>query len=282
MKQKVLGTVQLGVPYGINNGVMPSRDYSLRLLENAYDQGIRYLDTARAYGESLEVIGDYHSKKLDKKFKVFSKFMLKDLKESSQKLVEEQCRIMNVSNIQGIYFHKFDEYQTSEKIIQNFKESDKLESVGVSLYNTEEFLKASVDTSIDILQLPMSIFHHKSSLRKKLLESDTKQKIYLRSIYLQGLIFLPEDKLTGKLEAFIPVVRFLRNASTELLISPEQLAASYAVDCDKVEGILFGAEKIEQVESNNRMLKTSKIDWENLLKDMPKVDDSLLNPGNWK
>lgn len=282
MKQKVLGTVQLGVPYGINNGVMPSRDYSLRLLEAAYDQGIRYIDTARAYGESLEVIGDYHSRKIDKKFKVFSKFMLQDLKTSSQSLVEGQCKIMNIANIQGMYFHKFDEYLTSASVIKNFRESTQLESVGVSLYNTEEFIKASKDTSIDILQVPLSIFHHKSNLRNKLLETKTKQKIYLRSIYLQGLIFLPEEKLTGKLEAFIPLIKFLKNVSNELQISLEQLAASYAMDCDDVEGILFGAETIEQVASNNKILKPSKIDWNNLLKDMPKVDDDLLNPGNWK
>lgn len=282
MKAKVLGTVQLGIPYGINNGVMPDRDYSIELLENAYDNGIRFLDTARAYGESLEVIGDYHSKKPEKKFEVFSKFMLQDILTTPEDLVIDQCSILNVDKIHGMYFHRFNDYLTSSKIITCFKNSIYLRNVGVSLYNSEEFLKASLDGSIDILQLPLSIFHHHSSLKKNVQESVLKQKIYLRSIYLQGLLFLPKEKLTGKLAAFIPVINFFQNISNDMRISLQELAGAYAMDLQKVEGVLFGAETIKQVEENNKFLKPRELDWEYLFKNMPIVDEALLNPGNWK
>ena len=51
-----LGTVQLGMRYGLAQR-QPTREEAFRLLDAAWDAGVRKLDTARVYGESEEVIG---------------------------------------------------------------------------------------------------------------------------------------------------------------------------------------------------------------------------------
>jgi aryl-alcohol dehydrogenase-like predicted oxidoreductase len=282
MKEIILGTVQLGMPYGINNGVMPGRNYSLELLEHAYDQGIRYLDTATAYGEALEVIGEYHTKYSHKKFNIFSKFLLKDVRESFSSAIDKQCSVLAVHELQGLYFHSFSEYKDSHSLVVSAKGmKNKIKSIGVSIYQPEEFLDACQDSSLDIIQIPMSVFHHNSSMKKILNEKKSNHKIYTRSIYLQGLLFLPKAKLVGKLESFLEVRNFLENISKELNISAIELAASYVMDLNGVTGILFGAENKKQVE-DSVILKSLGLDWEYLLKKMPIINEKLLNPGNWK
>ena len=54
-----LGTVQLGLPYGGKLKAAPSEEEVFEILQLALDSGIRFLDTARAYGESESRIGRF-------------------------------------------------------------------------------------------------------------------------------------------------------------------------------------------------------------------------------
>jgi aryl-alcohol dehydrogenase-like predicted oxidoreductase len=55
----VLGSVQLGVPYGAANRTgKPTRAAALRLVTRAVDAGITKFDTARAYGDSEDRLGE--------------------------------------------------------------------------------------------------------------------------------------------------------------------------------------------------------------------------------
>ena len=57
----ILGTVQMGLPYGINNSTgKVSLEDSLEILDYAFENGIKTLDTAEAYGNAHEVIGIFH------------------------------------------------------------------------------------------------------------------------------------------------------------------------------------------------------------------------------
>ena len=55
-----LGTVQLGLDYGMANAVgKPSEEQAFGILDAAFEAGVNSLDTAVAYGTSEEVIGHY-------------------------------------------------------------------------------------------------------------------------------------------------------------------------------------------------------------------------------
>ena len=75
MKSKlILGTVQFGMDYGINNNDgKPSFEKVKDILDFAYLKGIRLLDTAESYGDSQSRIGEYH-KITSHKFKIITKF----------------------------------------------------------------------------------------------------------------------------------------------------------------------------------------------------------------
>ena len=73
----ILGTVQFGLKYGINNtSVKPDFNEIEKILNFAYSNGICMLDTAETYGTAQIEIGKYH-KKTNNKFKVITKYSSK-------------------------------------------------------------------------------------------------------------------------------------------------------------------------------------------------------------
>ena len=55
-----LGTVELGLDYGVpvaGEHLRPPEEHAARLLNRALDLGVNFIDTARAYGASEEIIG---------------------------------------------------------------------------------------------------------------------------------------------------------------------------------------------------------------------------------
>ena len=53
-----LGTVQLGMNYGIaNNSGQPDEEKSFSMLRAALENGVTSLDTARVYGNAEDVLG---------------------------------------------------------------------------------------------------------------------------------------------------------------------------------------------------------------------------------
>ncbi len=60
----------MGLNYGINNlnGKISEQD-SNNILYNAYESGIYYLDTAELYGNAHNIIGEFHNKNQNIRFK---------------------------------------------------------------------------------------------------------------------------------------------------------------------------------------------------------------------
>ncbi|MBI4021962.1 MAG: aldo/keto reductase, partial [Candidatus Andersenbacteria bacterium] len=54
-----LGTVEIGLPYGIGATALPSDKEAERILKTALELGITYFDTARGYGVAEERLGKF-------------------------------------------------------------------------------------------------------------------------------------------------------------------------------------------------------------------------------
>lgn len=60
ISKMTLGTVQLGLNYGIaNNEGKPDEEKAFRILDSALASGVNCIDTAAIYGDSEKVIGKY-------------------------------------------------------------------------------------------------------------------------------------------------------------------------------------------------------------------------------
>jgi len=82
----ILGTVQLGLNYGVNNtSGLPSKSEVNSILTTAQENGISRLDTAAAYGEAELRIGEFHSQAA-RKFEVNTKLEKENNFESKKML----------------------------------------------------------------------------------------------------------------------------------------------------------------------------------------------------
>src|SRR3954471_5399700 len=110
----ILGTVQFGLNYGINNqSGKPSEAAVTEILDLAFKNNIRLLDTAEAYGDSQEVIGRYHAASPNT-FKVITKFSAKraDLPASLTARIQQNLQALNVKVLYGYMFHSFNDLET--------------------------------------------------------------------------------------------------------------------------------------------------------------------------
>ena len=75
----ILGTVQFGLNYGINNlGGKISPTEANRILHYAHKNDISILDTASAYGNSEVVIGEFLSQNENIEFDIITKLKFSD------------------------------------------------------------------------------------------------------------------------------------------------------------------------------------------------------------
>ena len=138
----ILGTVQFGLKYGINNTIgKPKKDEVLSLLKVAYNSGIRLLDTAEAYGNAHQLIGNYHKKQDDFKFKIITKFPHQIKHNLIKSKVLEYLDLMNVNTLDVMMFHSFDSFQSNYNALDTLNElkSDGLiKNIGVSVYTNTQ------------------------------------------------------------------------------------------------------------------------------------------------
>ena len=102
----ILGTVQFGLNYGINNTTGKLKENKvLELLKIAYDLGIRTLDTAEVYGSAHEIIGNFHKKHSCSRFKIITKFPHSvEFNSINDKVVEylEQLNVSCIDVLDGV------------------------------------------------------------------------------------------------------------------------------------------------------------------------------------
>ena len=103
----ILGTVQMGLDYGINNSSGKiSLDDSCIIFSKAFELGINTIDTAEAYGNAHQVIGKFHLLNPKIKFKVITKIphdiIIGEIEQKIRIPMVKNNRSLNLSNSVGI------------------------------------------------------------------------------------------------------------------------------------------------------------------------------------
>ena len=109
----VLGTVQFGLPYGINNTKgQTEKEEVFKILQSAQKNAINTLDTAPAYGNSMETLGEFF--KHSNSFSVISKFHGKTEKEIVGS-VDKQLKVLNRTSLDVLLFHSYKDWLENQK-----------------------------------------------------------------------------------------------------------------------------------------------------------------------
>jgi aryl-alcohol dehydrogenase-like predicted oxidoreductase len=282
----ILGTVQMGLAYGINNTIgKVSMEDSHAILGYAYDHGIRILDSAEAYGNAHNVIGTFHKNNPDKTFEVITKLPHQFDADINDK-VNLYLAELQVNQLHALLFHSFGSYEANSdnfSVLTDLKSSGKIKYIGVSVYTNEEIEAVLLNDEVDIIQLPFNLFDN-SNLRGAILEkAKAKGKIiHTRSALLQGLFFKGVNSENKTVQALKNELVQLSNISESSKVSIAQLALNYCLQQTTIDNVLIGVDSIKQLEDNieslNHSIQDKTIQEINSIK---VADINLLNPSLW-
>ncbi len=273
--QMSLGTVQLGMNYGIaNNAGKPSMETAMDVLNTAVSGGITALDTAAGYGDSEKVIGHFLRGRGGKKeLFITTKFNLASanlpenpskaaVKEAVRAFLSRSLENLGVDNVDCFMLHRFSDYSSYgdavPEVLRDLIDEKLIGCAGVSIYHPEDLDAPMKDNLIRMIQAPMSMFDH--ALNDSPYMAEIKQRgiaLIIRSVFLQGLFFMDPDKFTDEdlIVPAAPRLRILQAMAKELNMNIAQLAIAYIRDNPGVTSLVLGADNGRQVAMNLEYFK---------------------------
>ena len=293
MVELILGTVQLGLDYGINNRYgKPDIEKSFEMLDYAFNNGIKILDTANAYGDSESVIGQYISN-TGNEFKIATKLSSFDNSMDIQDFFNNQLlsslELLSKDKIDYYLIHNFNDLFENHDLLNLLKNNDKILNIGVSLYEPSEleFILQNFSKDIDFVQIPFNILDSRW-INDDLL-SRTKEeniKIFVRSIFVQGLIFMDDEHEMNKIHPVLKeYIDFIRKLSFEKNVPINRLAMDYVKSYSEIDGILIGCDTIGQLKENiyqfNSDIIFNKEDINNIINLTKNIPNKIIDPRRW-
>ena len=286
MSNIILGTVQFGLDYGINNalGKTPISEVH-RILNYVYSKGIKTLDTASGYGDSEEIIGDYLVSNPDKKFEIITK--VNSSKISLEKQLHESLQKLKVDKVEVLMLHSFELYEKFKSQLPLFCQKNKgkfFNELGVSVYTNEEVGVISSDPVIDRIQTPFNLLDNEQKRGERYADIKSKGKIIdTRSVFLQGLFFKDTNELPPYLEPLREPLEKLKKIAESNSLRMDELAIGYASSMDFIDNILIGVDSLDQLKDNlnvlSNLISMETIEAINMISIQ---NDNLLNPSLWK
>lgn len=282
----ILGTVQFGLPYGINNRHgKPDAERVFDLLDYAHAQGVRTLDSADAYGDAPALIGSYHQSRSNR-FKISTKFK-SGPHFNAEDWLNGQLEKFMVKELYACMFHDFQDYRDNRTVISAFrrlKDKGLIQQIGVSVYTNQQLAEAIEDEDVSLIQLPFNLLDNHLQRGTLLAKAKNSGKeIHIRSVFLQGLFFMDLQNLPDKLIPLKPALEKLNQLSNQYKIPLAGMALAYAASNRTIDKILVGVDTLEQLQDNitklDRTLPADLIEAIDALA-VERVD--LLNPTNWK
>ncbi len=295
-----LGTVQLGMDYGISNtDGKPSIENAHEILRIAQKRGVTVLDTSSDYGDSEKVIGEYiAAQKTGSPFKIVTKFTVakgsktaEDVENSLRRTVADSLERLGVDKLDCILVHNEEDAMNYKAQIppalKKLKDEGLIVHAGVSV-NTSAAIDTILESDVyEAVQIPFNMLDT-SKLRdgsiKKL--SDAGMLVFVRSVFLQGLFFMDPDKLpTGVLQYAREPIEKIRALAQREGMSIAELAVSFVRDIEGISSLVLGVATPAQIEENAMLFDAPAISnktREELLKLFDTVKPEVMMPWTWK
>ncbi len=298
----VLGSVQLGLAYGAANRTgKPSRKAALRLVQRAADRGITKFDTARAYGDSEERLGEA----LETRKAVRTITKLSPLTELAADASRGEVQAAVDASIAGsiaalrretidcLLLHRA-AHMTAfggaiwDRLLERLEDGTVL-SLGVSVQSPQDVFEALARPHMCHIQLPFNILDWR--WREAGVIDDIRERphvtIHARSIFLQGILAANDASVWPAVEGvdaqsvLNDLSAIARDFDRE---SVADLCLAYARGQDWIDGVVVGMETEAQLDTNLRLFirpPLSPEDCDEIARFMPRMPAQLLDPALW-
>lgn len=289
-----LGTVQLGLAYGVNNDKgKPSFEESSAILETALSSGILSFDTAQAYGDSELVLKQFFEKE-ERERTLITKVVFNDVDRSSVKdklysMTKESIKRLGVEKIPFLKLHNqemIEQYgDTLIYAMQDLKKDGLVDGIGVSFSDKSRLRELTDGCGFDCVQIPANIFDSQvisDGSVKRLSESGCA--VFVRSVYLQGLFFKDTDSLPDKIKSAKCPLDKLHALARDYGVSMAELAITFIRDAKGIDSLILGCDTPEQLLESVSLVNAPKINPE-IAKEAAKIAEEVepivIRPWEW-
>lgn len=301
-----LGTVALGMPYGITpkatknetEGMIPPSDTdAIRLVHRALDEGINFIDTARAYGRSEEVLGKALYDRRDKVV-LTTKLSCLDvdgnilhgqvLRQYMQESLATSLKLLQTDWVDLLMLHSasVEILQNGEviDILKEFQAQGSVRYIGASTYGTEA-PRIAIAQGINALQVAYNILDQRMADDIFPLAQAEGVGLVVRSVFLKGALTPRADDLPEHLAELKQKSKAIKQFASGLTPPMNRVAAalSFVLSQEDVTSALVGVHSEAELEASLRVAENNTLSadimkqFEQLRWDNP----LMLNPGTW-
>ena len=281
-----IGTAQFGLSYGVaNQNGQVDLEAGRKIVRMAAASGIDTIDTAIAYGESEQRLGEIGvgDFKIITKLPAIPAECVNIPAWVSQNLTASLQR-MGLSKLDGILLHQPSQLlekrgQEIYDALLQVQSAGLVNKIGVSIYEPKELADLMSRFSIDIVQAPFSILDQRlrtSGWLDKLAQLNVE--LHVRSIFLQGLLLMNK---TNRPQKFDRWNTFWIQWHTYLMTSDYsalRACLAFVLSEKKIHRIIVGFESLTQLEE---CLRATNEDLTSSVP-IPTCDDvELADPRGW-
>jgi aryl-alcohol dehydrogenase-like predicted oxidoreductase len=288
-----LGTAQFGLSYGITNHLGQVSQSTVRqILEKLSESGISWIDTAQAYGNSEESIGN--SLPFNHAFKFISKLSPQSCEAYSytdierwEKSFQSTCRNLKVKSIESFLIHSPRDLQKLgsshlEKWLISLRQRSLVKRLGISIYSNSDLNHLNLDF-FDMVQVPLSVYDQRMLNDGTInLLHERGIKVHVRSVFLQGLLLLPSSSWPNWINS---KARDHHKSFEELALTKQcellDLAIGFVKAQKNIEAVVIGLCNLPQLQQLLRVWNTVSLwdgkEWEKWRLD----NNSIVNPREW-
>jgi aryl-alcohol dehydrogenase-like predicted oxidoreductase len=289
-----LGTVQLGMAYGIRNiHPQPAPDECASILDAAAESNIRTIDTAAIYGTSEARIGEYIRRHPGgSPFDIVTKIPPWNRLERNTSLpnavlaaVASSLERLGVPCCDAVLVHHAPDLLSSEgtKIWEGLvrcKEEGLVKRIGASTYDPETTSAVIERYPVEVVQIPFSIIDRRHLESGVLSVLKTKGiEIHARSVFLQGALLARPGELPDVLRGLDSYLDVLREAAANAKLSTAELCLGWVLGNGEIDKAVVGVHTARQLREIASM---------NLPADRPDAnlpmcrDLQIIEPYRWK
>jgi len=280
----VIGCAQFGMPYGlIRNQSKLAQDQVQKVLLKAYENGIRALDTAEAYGDSEEkcvkAVVCTNPRAWDFTTKISP--VSKNIPERVAKLTKSLRGAKT-----NILAHSATEYIESERFrseLLSCKQISGVRKIGVSVYTKRDIESVFEKHPPDLLQVPVNLLD-KRLVHDGFLEQvwSSGVEVHARSVFLQGMFFSPIAEIGERFPEVLDSIEKLSRICVKEQVSLSQLALAWLRQVPGIDRLVIGVSSVRQLKANVQAFK-----WEiseeayKAVMDVQIDNETVLDPRLW-
>jgi aryl-alcohol dehydrogenase-like predicted oxidoreductase len=296
----MLGTVQLGLDYGVANRTgRPPRAEARAILKTAFRAGVNAIDTARSYGDSELLLGELLAE-LDAPAD-----LLIETKTAAQEVAQDEAadvvsgltdgwlvdslRRLRRPSVEAYLLHRFGQLDagggTLMDLLRRRRAEGRIAHLGVSLYSPEEAERALVVPDIEVVQAPFSVFDQR--LRRSGFLPRAQQRglaVFTRSAFLQGLVLMPREEVPAGLSDILPLRDEFERICRRAERPEKEVALRFPLTQPGITSVLVGVETAAQLRELLDLLARPALAagtvraLEDCFADVP---EDLINPATW-